>query len=319
MTCFILLRYFDQLFFLVNFNGSELMDIEAHLLYFPLDESADTFIEIGDPITPDNFEEKLLTKVELLEYCNFTLEENIVHGFVGTLFLQILQPGYYVLHSEGASPYGSNYNGIIRSNIYINPLGTSVGAPMDIGYFSNDFSYNFSGNFDFEYSQELFLLLRLSSSMSINVIPDNADESLLSLELMSKLGQKLAEGDGNLQIKNIRLEAGEYIIRSEVKEKCEVQLGISSNMNMLEGESKDNPIVIENSIIPFYFETTFNTANFSDIYHGRKTSDIYHRLVVDSSMDLLVSVPSCMIEGGAIVYVMDDKPYNKYFIYKLDR
>lgn len=291
-------KVFRPTVFFVNFNGSELMDIEAHLFYFPLDDSADAFVEVGDPITPDNFEEKFLTKGELFEYCNLALEENIYHGFIGTLFLQVLQPGYYVLHSEGASSYGNSYNGIIKSNIYINPLGTSMGTPMDIGYFSNDFSYNFSGTFDFEGSQELFFLLRLSSPMAINVLPDNTEEAFLSLELMSKLGQNLAAGDELLQIKNVKLEAGEYIIRSEVKEQCQVQLGISGNINLLEGDGKETPIDIENSTIPFNFETTFNTANFTDIYHGRNTSDVFHRLVVNSSMDLIVAVPSCLIEGG---------------------
>jgi hypothetical protein len=89
-----------------HFNGSSLEDVEAHLLYFPLSEPMDNLVDVGDPVTSGNYVEKMEEKIKLLPYLNLHLEENIGHGVIGSLFVQILQPGYYIFQCEGASTFG---------------------------------------------------------------------------------------------------------------------------------------------------------------------------------------------------------------------
>ena len=294
-----------------HFNGSSLEDVEAHLLYFPLSEPMDNLVDVGDPVTSGNYVEKMEEKIKLLPYLNLHLEENIGHGVIGSLFVQILQPGYYIFQCEGASTFGNDYNGEITSNIYINPLGTSMEAPMEIGDFSDDFNYHFSVLFDFDDSQELFFSVRLNYPMEINLSPEQTVESFHSIEIMEKSGAILATSDGSQLIKKAMLDAGDYVIRSFIKAKRNIQLNISGSTDILKGDKKEKPIDIDSVILPLDFQDTFNTEFFTDFYHGNTTSDVYYRLKINSPMDILVSVPSSTVEGGVNVYLLNEADFLK--------
>lgn len=55
------------------------------------------------------------------------------------------------------------------------------------------------------------------------------------------------------------LDAGDYVIRSFIKAKRNIQLNISGSTDILKGDKKEKPIDIDSVILPLDFQDTFNT------------------------------------------------------------
>lgn len=71
------------------------------------------------------------------------------------------------------------------------------------------------------------------------------------------------------------LDAGDYVIRSFIKAKRNIQLNISGSTDILKGDKKEKPIDIDSVILPLDFQDTFNTEFFTDFYH-----EILHQMCI---------------------------------------
>ena len=80
--------------------------------------------------------------------------------------------------------------------------------------------------------------------MEINLSPEQTVESFHSIEIMEKSGAILATSDGSQLIKKAMLDAGDYVIRSFIKAKRNIQLNISGSTDILKGDKKEKPIDI---------------------------------------------------------------------------
>ena len=317
-VCFFFTVYRPTLI-LANFNGSDLVGINARLLYMPLEENED-YVDVTDPITEENYEEELPQRFDkLYGYLNVSLDENIAHGCLGDLIFQMVQPGHYMLFVEGDDAYGNDYNGIIRNNIYINPIGISSEQPVEVGYFSEDFDYQFSGTFvecDFN---EVCYFINLGYQMKLHV-SSQGSTNVSSIELVNKAGQLIAvsdsfplENDSYPQIGEIVVTPGDYFVHIYFKDCSNMNLDIAGKFDLPVGDRKQDPLQIPVVFDVIDYIKTFDTSEYSNFYyassvnHGKSTKDVFHRFVLENSLDILISVPFCSLNSGASVLLLNEE------------
>lgn len=295
--------------FTMNFNGSPLEDISAHLLYSPLD--ADKYKNVGEPIPLDY--DKFSERVPIINEMNLLLEEKIHHGWIGTLFIQVLKPGKYVLHCEAGQ---SCKDGYIRSNIYINPIGTSEEQPKYIGFSKENYNFDYSAMFEGETSGKFFSEMSFSKDMNINISSKGTQTDGLTIQVRDKASGRVIANSSNftegtnsyVRIYNVRMNAGRYRVEFDYTGKTELKFNLSGELSgYLPGDLIENSIPIPVTSDETDYQKTFDTRDYTNQYQGRKTSDIYHRLVVKNKMDMLITCPRCEIEGGAVITVINDR------------
>lgn len=315
-VCFFFTVYRPTLI-LANFNGSDLVGINARLLYMPLDENED-YVDVTDPISEENYEEELPQRFDkLYGYLNVSLDENIVHGCLGDLIFQMIQPGHYILFVEGDDVYGNDYNGIIRNNIYINPIGISSEQPVEVGYFSEDFYYQFSGTFVEYDSNEVCYFINLRYPMKLHV-SSQGSANVSSIELVNKTGQLIAvsddfplENDSYPQIGEIVVAPGDYFVHIYFKDYSNMNLDIAGKFDLPVGDRKQDPLLIPVVSDVIDYIKAFDTSEYSDFYyassvnHGKSTKDVFHRLVLENSLDILISAPFCSLKSGASILLLN--------------
>lgn len=296
--------------FTSNFNGSLLEDVNARLLYSPLDK--DNYKSVGEPIPVDH--DKFFAKQDIINSMNLTLEEKIFHGWIGTLFIQVLKPGKYVLHCEAGR---SCDNGYIRSNIYINPVGTSAEQPKYLGV-GLDFNHAYSASFAEQPSGKFYSTLNLRRNMNIAISSKGTKTDALTIKVKDKLsGRVMADSKNyNLEdgiyprIRNLRLKAGDYILEFSYTGTTELCMNVTGELaGYLPGDLREYPILIPTTSDEVNYQKTFDTRDFTNEYKNssvsKPTNDVFHRLVVEQPIDILITCPNCEIEGGVTVTLID--------------
>lgn len=213
----------------------------------------------------------------------------------------VLQSGTYYVVAEGLYSHGN-----IATTFTITPAGDNMSGAINVGSFSQAFSYSGSENtslltnqYNGRSTNDVYYKFTLTRGMVMTFTHEGSSVSDTYMHILNSSGTRIAynddySGEGhctvttNSYIKKY-LDPGTYYVVSEgYSSNGIIKTNISGTLPPT-GDSFSNSINAGSYSSQFTYSNTVNTTNYSNQYSGRSTNDVYHKFVITTPMNVTIT------------------------------